>query len=139
MCTIEELNTILALLLYKGHGKEKTLDTSYRTISTCPLLAKSLDIYIRDLCIGDWNNKQAITQYQGESSSHELASILVTEAVQLSKYSKCLPTFLLFLDVRSAFDTVVIPYLIRNLYLARTNGDSLIQILFKSSVRTEIV
>ena len=124
-CTIEELNTVLALLLYKGHGKEKTLDTSYRTISTCPLLAKSLDIYIRDLCIRDWNNKQAITQYQGESSSHELASILVTEAVQLSKYSKSLPTFLLFLDARSAFDTVVIPYLIRNLYLAGTNGDSL--------------
>ena len=43
---IEELNSVYALFLHKGHNKEKTLDSSYRTISTCPLIAKGLDIYI---------------------------------------------------------------------------------------------
>ena len=28
--------------LYKGHGKEKTLVSSYRTISMCPLIARCL-------------------------------------------------------------------------------------------------
>ena len=117
-CTIEELNTVYALLLYKGHNKDRTLDTSYRTISTCPLLAKGLDMHIRDLSIEHWNSKQAATQYQGEGSSHELASLLISEAVQYSKFVKKQPIFLLFLDAKSAFDSVFIPYLVRNLYLS---------------------
>ena len=36
----------LYCILYKGHGKDKESDRSYRTISTCPLLAKCLDIYV---------------------------------------------------------------------------------------------
>ena len=40
--TIEELNSVYALLLYKGHKKDRTLDTSYRTISTCCLLAMGM-------------------------------------------------------------------------------------------------
>ena len=84
--TIEELNTVYALFLHKGHNKDRTLDSSYRTISTCPLIAKGLDIYVRDLYIEKWNQLQANTQYQGEGSSHELASLLITEAIQHSKY-----------------------------------------------------
>ena len=61
--SIEELNTIFALLLYKGHKKDRTLDTSYRTISTCPVVAKGLDCYVRDLNIAKLNSKQAATQY----------------------------------------------------------------------------
>ena len=61
-----------ALFLHKGHNKEKTLDSSYRTISTCPLIAKGLDIYVRELSLSRWNAVQAPTQYQGEGSSHEL-------------------------------------------------------------------
>ena len=117
-CTVEELNTVYALLLYKGHKKDRTLDSSYRTISTCPLIAKGLDIYIRDLSISHWNSQQASTQYQGEGSSHELASLLVTTAIQHSKYISNKPIYLLFLDAKSAFDGVNIPYLIRNLYLS---------------------
>ena len=49
--TIEELNTIFAILLYKGHDKERTLDSSYRTISTCPVVAKGLDSYVRELFV----------------------------------------------------------------------------------------
>ena len=47
--TIEELNVAIGLILYKGHDKLKTSSRSYRTISTCPFLAKSLDLYLRDL------------------------------------------------------------------------------------------
>ena len=73
--TVEELNTALGLILYKGHKKEKT-------ISTCPFLAKSLDLYLRDLHLEKWNKCQASTQYQGSGSSHELASLLVAEVIQ---------------------------------------------------------
>ena len=48
---IEEVNTVHAAILFKGHSKDKTSSRSYRTISTCPLVAKALDIYIRDLNI----------------------------------------------------------------------------------------
>ena len=81
--SIEELNSVYALLLYKGHNKDKSLDSSYRTISTCPLLAKGLDIYVRDLEIEKWNKVQAETQYQGEGSSHELASLLSCSTFQV--------------------------------------------------------
>ena len=84
--SIQELNSIFALLLYKGHGKERTLDTSYRTISSCPCIAKALDMYVRDIFIAKWNKLQAPTQYQGEGSNHELASLLITEAIQHSKF-----------------------------------------------------
>ena len=97
-CSIEELNSVYALLLYKGHNKDRTLDSSYRTISTCPLLAKGLDLYVRDLSIIKWNSQQADTQYQGEGTSHELALLFLTEAIQHSKFSNKLPIFLLFLD-----------------------------------------
>ena len=120
--TLVELNTVLALLLYKGHKKDRTLDSSYRTISTCPLIAKGLDIYVRELAIEKWNGMQAATQYQGEGSNHELAAILVTEAIQHSKFVTKRPIFLLFLDAKSAFDTVHIPYLVRCLY--RTGMES---------------
>ena len=47
---------------------------------------------------------QAATQYQGEASNHELAAILDTEAIQHSKFVTKRPIFLLFLDIKSAFD-----------------------------------
>ena len=75
---ITELNTSYDCVLYKGHRKERTSDRSYRTISTCPLLAKGLDIYVRDLCLVAWNDQQAPTQFQGEGMSHALASVLLT-------------------------------------------------------------
>ena len=36
---LPEVNTVYANILHKGHGKDKTVDSSYRTISTCPLIA----------------------------------------------------------------------------------------------------
>ena len=45
--SMPEMNLVYAVILYKGHRKDKTSDRSYRTISTCPLLAKSFDSYVR--------------------------------------------------------------------------------------------
>ena len=114
-----------ALLLHKAHGKSRTSDRNYRTISTCPVLAKGLDMFLHDLFKDSWNTAQAPTQYQGEGSSHELVSLLLTETIQESLHHHHLPVFLLFLDARSAFDTVVISFLIRNLYFTGMVGNSL--------------
>ena len=132
---VEELNTVYALLLHKGHGKVKTSDKSYRTISTCPIVSKALDLYIRRLNIEKWNECQAPTQYQGEGSSHELAALLVTEIIQHSKFTLKQPLYLLFLDARSAFDVVVPELMVRNLYLAGMEGNSLIYMNHRLSSR----
>ena len=123
--SIKELNTAHGLILYKGHRKEKTSDRSYRTISTCPLLAKSLDLYLRDLYHELWDGCQAETQYQGTGSSHELASLLVTEVVQHSLYVKNKPVYLLALDAQSAFDRCLRQILVCELYKAKVDGSAI--------------
>ena len=120
------MNTALGLILYKGHKKEKTSERSYRTISTCPFLAKSLDLYLRDLHVEKWNKCQASTQYQGSGSSHELASLLVTEVIQHSLYVAKKPIYLLALDAQSAFDRCLRQILVCELYKAWTDDDALI-------------
>ena len=124
--SVEELNSVYALLLHKGHGKSKTVSNAYRTISTCPLLSKALDLYIRDLHLSKWNQQQADTQYQTEGSSHEIAALLVTEVVQHSIFTHKQPAYLLFLDAKSAYDTVKPEMLIKNLYTAGMDGNSTI-------------
>ena len=102
--TVSELNTACGRILYKGHGKDKNVDKSYRTISTCPLLSKALDLHLRDLYHDQWNAVTAETQYQTLGSSHELASLLVTEMIQYSLNVADEPIYLLVLDAQSAFD-----------------------------------
>ena len=58
-----EFNVALGLILYKGHQKDRHNERSYRTISTCPFMAKALDLYIRDICLNSWNSVTAKTQY----------------------------------------------------------------------------
>ena len=123
---LPELNTIYACILYKGHGKDRTSERSYRTISTCPLVAKGLDLYVRDLCLNDWNAHQAPTQFQGPGMSHELAALLLTETLQHSLNVSKLPVFALFLDAKSAFDRVLKDVLVRNMFLAGTEDQRLI-------------
>ena len=60
--TIDELNIALGLILYKNHKKNKNSDRSYRTISTCPVVAKALDLYIRDLYQHQWDAMTATSQ-----------------------------------------------------------------------------
>ena len=137
--SVKELNTVHALLLYKGHKKQRTSDRSYRTISTCPVLAKGLDIYICDLYKYTWSSAQAETQYQGEGRNHEMAALLVTETIQQSLHQLHKPIYLLFLDARSAFDRVIISFLIRNFYLIGMNDKSLIYVNNRLSNRVTYV
>ena len=113
---IFEVNAVHACIYFKGHGKDKSSSRSYRTISTCPVVAKALDLYICDLSIDAWNNDQAETQFQGEGSSHELAAVLLTETIQHSLYYLQEPVFILYLDAKSAFDVVLRELLIKNLF-----------------------
>ena len=122
--TVDELNACYALLLHKGHEKPRTSDTAYRTISTCPVVSKALDLYVRDLHKHKWSACQADTQYQGEDSCHELAALLVTELIQSSIHDLKKPAYLLFLDAKSAFDRVLPELLVRNLYKAGIVGNS---------------
>ena len=114
--SVAELNTAHAIILYKGHQKDKSNARSYRNISTCPVLAKALDMYVRHLYGNLWLNRQASTQYQGVGSSHELASVLLTEVIQYSQLVLNQPLYLLALDAQSAFDRCLRQILITELY-----------------------
>ena len=116
--SIAELNTAYGNILYKGHRKKRTLDRSYRTISSCPFLAKSVDFYLRELYSDCWHSRQACTQFQGPGSSHELASLLVTEVIQYSLNVSNKPVFILVLDAQSAFDRCLRQILCAELFKA---------------------
>ena len=114
--SLPELNSVWANVLYKGHGKPPDLDRSYRTISTCPLLSKCLDKYVGSLYESGWASAQAETQFQGPGSSHDLAAVLLTEAIQYSIYVAKAPLFVLMLDAKSAFDKIRKESIIRNAF-----------------------
>jgi hypothetical protein len=88
----------------------------YITISTCPFISKGLDTYISDLYNSHWEQQQAPTPYQGKGSSHEVASLLVTELIQHSMNVIHKPVYILFLDAKSAFDLLIREFLIAKLY-----------------------
>ena len=124
--TLEEVNTALGLILYKGHRKPKNSDRSYRTISTCPFIAKSLDLYIRDLYQDLWDSSTASTQYLDKGSSHDLASLLVTELIQYSLNINNQPVYLLILDAQSAYDRCLRQILCTELFMTGLNGAALL-------------
>ena len=126
--TIVEINTAYACILFKGHGKDRNSDRSYRIISTCPVVAKALDLLIRDRHIVSWNKNQAKTQFQGEGSSHDLAALLLTETIQHSLHSLKQPLYALYLDAKSAFDVVLRELLVKNLFNINTCDQNLLYI-----------
>ena len=123
---ITDINIVYACILFKGHGKVKHSDRSYRTISTCPVIAKALDTYIREINVNTWNMIQSECQFQGEGSSHELASLLLTECIQHSLHHLKQLIFVLLLDAESAFDVVLKEFLIKNLFFSGTSGETLL-------------
>ena len=136
---LPELNSVWAMVLYKGHGKPRDSDRSYRTISTCPLLAKALDIYIGSLFESGWAAVQAETQFQGQGSSHDLAALLLTESIQHSIYVAKSPIFVLMLDAKSAFDKILKEFIVRNAFLAGSHGQALLYLADRLSSRKTFV
>ena len=126
LSSLSELNSVWAMILHKGHGKDRESDRSYRTISTCPLLAKSLDKYVGSLYESGWAAAQAETQFQGTGSSHELAALLLSECVQYSLFSSKKPLFCMFLDAKSAFNKILREFCVKAAYLAGSKGQGLI-------------
>ena len=124
--SVSELNTIWAIILHKGHNKDPESDRSWRTISCCPLIAKALDTYLVELYGDGWSAVQAPTQFQGSNSSHELAALSITEAINHSIYVNKQPVYLLLLDAKSAFDLVIIEHAIRCAWNAGTQDQGLV-------------
>ena len=81
LSSLDYLNSVWAMILHKGHGKDRESDRSYRTISTCPLILKALDKHVGHMFESGWASAQAETQFQGTGSSHELAALLLTETI----------------------------------------------------------
>ena len=136
---LPELNSVWAMVLYKAHGKPKDEDRSYRTISTCPLLSKALDMYVGSLYEIGWAAAQAETQFQGTGSSHELAALLFSETIQFSLYSAKKPLFALLLDAKSAFDKILAEFIIRNAFLAGSRGQGLLYLADRLTNRQTFV
>ena len=113
---LEELNLVWACVLYKGHDKDRTIDRSYRTISTCPLLSKAVDTYLSMLYSSKWNKFTAQTQFQQQSSSHDLAALTLTETISHSVNTLSRPAYVIYLDAQSAFDLALKEFIVNNLY-----------------------
>ena len=128
LCTLDELNTVFACILYKQHGKQKNNARSYRTISKCPVLARGLDKYMGQLYGNGWQEAQAETQFQGPGSSHNLAALLLTETIQHTMYNLKTPIYTIFLDAKSCFDKILFESVIREAYIAGTVDQGLLLI-----------
>ena len=125
---LEELNLVWASILYKGHDKDRTLDRSYRTISTCPLLSKAIDCYISMLYSSKWTSLTAQTQFQQQSSSHELAALTLSETITHSVNTLSRPAYVIYLDAQSAFDLALKEFIVSNLYHYGVQDQGLIAI-----------
>ena len=101
-------------------------DRSYRTISSCPFVAKCADKYIGGLEQENWSAAQAETQFQGRGLSHEHAALLLTESINFSVSVAKKPIFCLYLDAKSAFDRALREILTRRMFLDGTSGHSLL-------------
>ena len=132
------MNRVLGIILYKGHDKDKTSSRSYRTISTCPVVAKAIDLYLRDLYHQLWDLKQAPTQYEGSGRNHKLAALLVTEVIQHSLHSSKKPVYMLLLDAESAFDRCLRQILCAELFKAGVDDQALILIDNRLASRSTI-
>ena len=118
LTSAEELNSAWAVMLHKGHGKPRSSCRSWRCISTCPLVAKALDLYVADLHQDDWTEAAAPTQFMKKGSSHELASLLLTEAIVYATLTLGIALWVLLLDKQAAFDSVLKEHVIAGAYAA---------------------
>ena len=68
LVTLKEVNSAWAVMQYKGGSKPRHLAKSWQCISTCPLVAKAMDLYIYGLCKEEWLAVAAQTQFMMEGA-----------------------------------------------------------------------
>ena len=121
---IPKLNSAWAIMLHKGHGKPLSSSRSWRCISTCPLLAKALDLRVADMQRDNWSAAAPSTQFMARGSSHELASLLLTETTLYATRTLGIPLYVLLLDKQAAFDSVLKEHVISAAFSAASGqGD----------------
>ena len=121
LSTAADLNSTWSIMLHKGHGKPRSLCRSWRCISTCPLVSKALDLYVSDLQGDNWVLASAPTQFMNSGSSHELASLLLTETICYATLTLGIALWVLLLDKQSAFDSVLKEHILSEAYSAADN------------------
>ena len=136
---LKELNATHSCILSKGRLKNRNSERLYRTISTCPLLAKALDCHVRESELPNWIQAQPDTQFQGEGSSHELAALLLTETIIHSLYTANQPIYILYLDMKSCFDRVIPEILPLELFSVGTCGENLLYIVNRLKERNTVL
>ena len=136
LCSLEELNTVFASILFKGRGQPKNSSRSYRTISKCIVLARALDRYVGLLYGARWEEQQADTQFQGAGRSHGLAALLLTESIQHVTHKDKKPVFAIFLDAKSCFDKVLYESVVWEAFLAGPQDQGLLLIKNRLEKRT---
>ena len=90
-------------------------------------LSKCIDSYIGKLYGHVWEQQQAGTQFKGRGSSHDLAALLLTEAIQHS-LSSGIPIFVLYLDAKLVFALVIRQILVNEIYHWGINDQGLLVI-----------
>ena len=118
LASVPEMNSAWSIMLHKGHGKPRGSSRSWRCISTCPLLAKALDLHMANLQRANWAAAAAPTQFMAPGSSHELAALLLTEAISYATNTLRTPLWVLFLDKKAAFDSVLKEHVINAAFSA---------------------
>ena len=118
LTSVKELNSAWAVMLHKGHSKPRSHCRSWRCISTCPLVAKALDLYVADLHQDNWASAAAPNQFMRKGSNHELAALLLTEAVCYATLTLGITLWVLFLDKQSAFDMVLKEHVLSGAFTA---------------------
>ena len=63
-----------------------------------------------------WTKFTAQTQFQQQSSSHELAALTLSETITHSLYTLSRPAYVIYLDAQSAFDLALKEFIVNNLY-----------------------
>ena len=121
--SVPEVNSAWSIMLHKGHGKPRSSSRSWRCISTCPLLAKALDLKVAAMQRDNWTTASANTQFMARGSSHELAALLLTEAIIHATLTLNIPLYVLLLDKQAAFDSVLKEHVIFSAFSAAGSGD----------------
>ena len=140
LSTIEEVNAVWAVMLHKGGSKPRQLAQSWRCISTCPLVAKAMDLHVFNLHKQQWNDAAAPTQFMKDGSSHEVCALALTETLIHSSHNLHRPVIHTYLDTKAAFDSSLKEHVVREVFNAadKVPSQSILYIANRHSSKEDI-